>query len=182
MVLQRLPMITIVLDEYQRLIAEQYGAQRARNFLPHFNGQTNTNYVQQINGGDFEAFVNRQVLYVAAEIAVAEYFGLTDYMPSNSAYKDEADVGANIEVKYTHRREGDLLIRHRDRDSDYGVLVIGDINAFIIVGWYPIKEAKTEAYGKHHLPGCYLVPKAQLKPMDSLEMIGDTAYERVNTL
>ena len=182
MVLQRLPMIKVELDEYQRLIAEQYGIQRAKNFIPHFNGQTNTNYTQQMHGGDFEAFVNRQVLYVAAEIAVAEYFGLRDYMPSNTAYKDEADVGANIEVKYTHRREGDLLIRHRDRDSDYGVLVIGDIDAFYIVGWYPIKEAKTEVYGKHHLPGCYLVPHAELKPMASLEMIGGTAYERVNTL
>ena len=175
-------MIKVVLDEYQRLIAEQYGIQRARNFMPHFNGQTNTNYAQQSYGGDFEAFVNRQVLYVAAEIAVAEYFGLTDYMPSNTAYKDEADVGTNIEVKYSHRKDGDLLIRKRDRDSDYGVLVSGDINAFNIIGWYPIKEAKTEANSKHHLPGCYLVPHAELKPMASLEMIGDTAYERVNTL
>lgn len=175
-------MIKVELDEYQRFVAEQYGIQRAKNFLPHFNGQTNTNYTQQMHGGDFEAFVNRQVLYVGAEIAVAEYFGLADYMPSNTAYKNEADVGANIEVKYTHRQEGDLLIRHRDRDSDYGVLVIGDMDAFYIVGWYSIKEAKTEVYGKHHLPGCYLVPNAQLKPMANLRMIGDTAYERVNTL
>jgi len=175
-------MIKVELDEYQRLIAEQYGIQRARNFLPHFNGQTNTNYAQQNYGGDFEAFINRQVLYVGAEIAVAEHFGLTDYMPSNTSYKNEADVGQNIEVKYSHKKDGDLLIRKRDRDSDYAVLVNGDTNAFTIIGWYPIKEAKTQARSKHHLPGCYLVANSELKPMASLEMIGDSAYERVNPL
>ena len=182
MVLQRLPMIKVVLDEYQRLIAEQYGIQRAKNFIPHFEGKTNINYAQRNYGGDFEQFINRQILGVAAEIVVADYLGLTDFMPLNDVYKTQADVGTNVEVKYTHLMTGNLLVRKNDRDDDYCVLVIGDIEAFYIVGWIPVKEAKTEANSKHHLPGCYLVPHAELKPMASLEIIGDTAYERVNTL
>jgi hypothetical protein len=175
-------MIKVELDEYQKLIAEQVGIARAKSFVAHYNGQTNTNYEQQKHGGDFDQFIDRQVAAVAAEIAVAEYLGLSDFVPQNDVYKDKADVGTNIEVKYTHLMTGNLLIRKRDRDADYGVLVIGDMQAFYIVGWIPVKEAKTEQYGRHHLPGCYLVPKADLRPMSALEMIGGTAYERVNTL
>ena len=136
-------MIKVVLDEYQKLIAEQYGIARAKSFVAHFNGKTNTNYEQQKHGGDFDQFIDRQVAAVAAELAVAEYLGFTDFVPKNDVYKDEADVGTNIEVKYTHLMTGNLLIRKRDRDSDYGVLVIGDLNAFYIVGFISVKEAKT---------------------------------------
>ena len=174
-------MIKVVLDEYQKLIAEQYGIARAKSFVGHFNGKTNTNYEQQKHGGDFDQFIDRQVAAVAAELAVAEYLGFTDFVPKNDVYKDEADVGTNIEVKYTHLMTGNLLIRKRDRDSDYGVLVIGDMSAFYIVGFISVKEAKTEIYGKHHLPGCFLVPKQDLKPIEDLFTIGDTAYERVHT-
>ena len=174
-------MIKVELDEYQRLIAEQYGIARAKNFIPHFEGKTNTNYAQRNYGGDFEEFINRQILGVAAEIVVADYFGLTNFTPLNNVYKTKADVGTNVEVKYTHLMTGNLLVRKNDRDNDYCVLVIGDMDTFYIVGWIQVKDAKTEDNAKHHLPGCYLVPHAQLKPMASLELIGDTAYERVNT-
>lgn len=177
-------MIRVELDEYQRLIAEQYGIARAKAYTPQFNGITlKKNYDLEANGGNFEEFILKQIDAVGAESAVADYFGLTDFVPKNGTYKNRADVATNLEVKHTRLFFGNLIITVIDRDNDIAVLVTGSMPSYSIIGWKIVSECKQEQYKSERLaPNSYLVPHAKLKPMADLEMIGDTVYERVHTL
>jgi hypothetical protein len=80
---------------------------------------------------------------VGAEIAVAQYFGIKGFKPTLNTFKNEADVMDRLEVKWTKYSNGHLIIRDPDRDNDVAMLVTGRSPVYQLVGWIPIKLAKS---------------------------------------
>lgn len=174
----------ITLDELMITRSIECGNKRAHNYKPQFAGVTNKkNYDLMRHGGDFNEFAEKQIEAVAAECAVAEYLGLSDYQPFNGGFKDVADVGFNVEVKHSSRDDANLIVSAIDRDKDIAVLVTGRCPSFRLIGWLPVKECKNDKYRSSLLLGdSYLIPRGNLKLISDLVMSGDTAYEREYSL
>ena len=171
-------MYKVVLDVVQANIAIDTGIARAKLYKPQFDGvTTKKNYDQERHGGSFAEFATKQIDAVGAETAAAEYLGITDYEPQNGTYKDRADIADNVEVKHTYRRNGNLIISSIDRDSDIAILVIGRMPVYVVMGWFPVKQAKDAKYRSELITGdSYLIPRADLHPMHHLALIGDSVY------
>ncbi len=166
-----------------REMAAQVGAERARLHRGQFEGKWQApHYKVKLHGGSFKDFIRLQIVSAAAEIAVARYFRLDDYQADNKSFKQQADVGQNIEVKYNSRTDGDLLIRPKDRDDDYAVLVSGTLHKLCIVGYMQVKLAKIEANLAPWLQGCYIAHWQDLRDMRYLTMREGRAYESSNTV
>ncbi len=108
------------------------------------------------------------------EIAVAKasnrYWGGTV-----NVGKRVADVGERIEVRCRDETDGerDLIVRDDDPDDRVMVLVTwteSDLPSLKVWGWIEIKKAKKKKYLSN--PGgygqCYLIPKEDLNPMETL--------------
>ena len=177
-------MTQVLLDELMVLRSIECGIERANTYKPQYAGITDKkNYDLMLHGHSFSEFAEKQIDAVGAECAVAEYFGWQDFKPLNGAFKDVADVGQNIEVKHTYLEQGNLIITYLDRDDDFAVLVTGRAPVYHLVGWLWVKECKNDKYRSKHIQGdSYLIPRADLKPMDALQVVGDVAYERKPTL
>ena len=158
-------------------IAAHLGVQRAKLHDGQFKGEwKRKNYIQQATGETFEQFAIRQIEAVGAESAVSIWAGIEDFVPLNGSFKAIADVGNNIEVKYTDKPYGNLLVHQNDNAGrDIAILVTGKMPHYELVGWLPVHEAQRSHYFRPDLD-CYLVPRDQLKPMEDLMMIGDSAY------
>jgi hypothetical protein len=171
-------MYKVVLDVVQANIAIDTGIARAKLYKPQFDGvTTKKNYDQERHGGSFAEFATKQIDAVGAETAAAEYLGITDYEPQNGTYKDRADIGKNVEVKHTYRRNGNLIISSIDRDSDIAILVIGRMPVYVVIGWFEVQLAKQDKYRSELITGdSYLIPRADLHPMQHLAMIGEAVY------
>jgi hypothetical protein len=138
---------------------------------------TKKNYDQERHGGTFAEFATKQIDAVGAETAAAEYLGITDYEPQNGSYKDRADIADNVEVKHTYKRNGNLIISSIDRDSDIAILVIGRMPVYVVMGWFEVQLAKQDKYRSELITGdSYLIPRADLHPMQHLAMIGEAVY------
>jgi hypothetical protein len=171
-------MYKVVLDVVQANIAIDTGIARAKLYKPQFDGiTTKKNYDQERHANSFAEFATKQIDAVGAETAAAEYLGITDYEPQNGTYKDRADIADNVEVKHTYRRNGNLIISSIDRDSDIAILVIGRMPVYVVMGWFPVKQAKDAKYRSELITGdSYLIPRADLHPMHHLALIGDSVY------
>jgi hypothetical protein len=75
-------------------------------------------------------------------MVVARYLGIADFEPTLNTFKNSADVGSRIEVKHTSWRDGHLIVKPSDRDSDLAVLVVGESPNYTIIGWLPVSMAK----------------------------------------
>jgi len=172
--------IQVKLGHHDQTKARLVGIERAK----WYEGKDHlhkTKYVEM----SLNDHVRTQIIGVAAEIAVARYFNLHTFEPRNGTFKNEADVGKNIEVKYNLQSDGDLTIRLNDRDADYAVLVTGTFTQLYLIGWHDVATAKRQDYLKDYAPGCWWVPQSELLPMDQLHMIEEVAYEskdRVQTM
>lgn len=171
-------MYKVVLDVRQANVAIDTGIARAKRYKSQYDGLTaKKNYDQERNGGSFAEFATKQIDAVGAETAAAELLGVVDYEPSNETYKDKADIGKNVEVKHTYRRTGNLIVSSIDRDSDIAILVIGRMPVYVVMGWFPVQLAKQDKYRSELITGeSYLIPRADLHPMQHLAMIGDAEY------
>ena len=171
-------MIKVTLDIVQVNIAINTGIKRATTYKPQFEGVTvKKNYDLELNGGDWQHFAAKQIDAVGAESAVAEYMGLSDFVPLNGTFKDVADVGENLEIKHTAMQYGNLIISSIDRDDDIAVLVTGCIPTYSIIGWRPVNECKQDKYRSDRIRGdSYLIPRLDLYPLHHLTMIGERAY------
>jgi len=58
----------------------------------------------------FPEYVAQVTESIGAEMAVAHYFGMIGFDPAMSKFKQTADVGAAIEVKWTQYDSGSLII------------------------------------------------------------------------
>jgi len=104
---------------------------------------------------------------IGAEIAVARYFGITDFDPANSRFKETADVGSNIEVKWTKYEMGSLIIYEKDRNSDIAILVTGTSPNYELKGWLPVTMAKNPRW-RHRSQPTWWITQPNLHPIENL--------------
>ena len=166
MVMLQMPsLIRVVLDRAQEIEAHEAALARARgaNDGP---GATHM-HLQAMNYHDFIAYCAEAA---GAEIAVAAYFGVLNFKPSVNTFHSQADIGENIEVKYTKYPTGQLIIQanQKARIEDICILVVGKSPVYAIVGWLPITMALNPKYF-HTLQGNYWIPQANLFEMKYLK-------------
>ena len=154
-------MITLDIDE-QVAIAHG-GYERAVRYLPQWEGKTKKrNYQHDREQLTFVEFVAQQTEALGAEVAVAKYFK-RPFSITNLNYKDLADVGNNIEVKWTRWRQGSLILTALDRKEDIAILVTGMMPVYFITGWIPVAMARR--HQQMRSDGTWWISQADLQPM-----------------
>lgn len=117
--------------------------------------------------------IDTEIQSMAAEFAVAYYFGQTEYEPViGHPDRKQGDLiikNKPIEVKSTSREHGCLVVRKNALARPY-VLVVSNPPDVHIVGWFNSEEAKVEKYWREnvHSPA-YFVPQSDLLPINYLE-------------
>ena len=156
----------VILDRSQEITAHQKGLERAISINADPGdanqfGQRFTNYHE---------FIWQTAESAGAETAVANYFGDYGFVPKVDTFHNEADVGENIEVKWTKHANGHLIIQNRPnpRPNDVAILVTGWSPVYILLGWMPVHMAMQPRY-KHTYQDSYWVPRANLFEMQYLE-------------
>jgi hypothetical protein len=152
----------VVLDYSQEIQAHHIGLARVADLKgrPDHPGRFN-------KAISLPEFILENAEAVAAEIAVAQYFGLKDFKPTLNTFKGEADVGSRLEVKWTKYDNGSLIINKTDRDNDVAVLVTGRSPVYMIAGWIPIKMARQPQFF-HRGQGNYWISQRDLFPITDL--------------
>jgi hypothetical protein len=103
---------------------------------------------------------------LGAEWIVARYLGF-DYDPFVSKHKEAADVGSQIEVRWTKYVAGQLIVHEYDRSNDIAVLVTGQAPHYFIAGWIPIAMAQRPKY-RHSKQPNWWVTQINLQPIENL--------------
>jgi hypothetical protein len=103
---------------------------------------------------------------LGAEWIVAKYLGV-DYDPFVSKHKQFADVGSQIEVRWTKYVAGQLIVHEYDRPNDIAVLVTGQAPHLFIAGWIPIAMAQRPKY-RHSKQPNWWVTQINLQPIENL--------------
>ena len=77
----------------------------------------------------------------------------------------EADIGTNVQIRTRSKHEYDLIVRDKDKDEDYFVLITGVCPTYTIHGYILGKDAKQEMWKKEYggRVAAYFVPKEYLK-------------------
>ena len=113
-------------------------------------------------------YVAQMAESMAAEWVVARTLGY-DYEPGITWDKSKADVGSNIEVKWSPNPGGNLWIQDSDRhDRDIAVLVTGQQAKMKIIGWIPVAIAKKPRY-RNASQNNWSVPQINLQPIETLQ-------------
>ena len=103
---------------------------------------------------------------LASELVVARELGI-DYDLSLDTFKQFADVGTNIEVRWTRWNMGHLIVYPTDREEDIAILVVGKSPTYRIAGWIPVKVARSNRY-KHSSQDSWWVDQSNLQPIENL--------------
>lgn len=168
----------IMLDYSQQLRAAEVALQRIKqlNLTPDHGSR----YDKQLSFPEYVAQVTESV---GAEIAVAKYFGIIGFDPAMSKFKETADVGAAIEVKWTRYDGGSLIIYEQDRNNDVAVLVVGKCPKYRIAGWIPVSIAKKDRY-RHHAQPTWWIGQNNLQPIENLyrSKYGEAVSGKVSNL
>jgi hypothetical protein len=149
-------LVKVILDRAQEITAHRVGLERGIAFNSDPKdasnyGQTYTNYHE---------LIWQHAEGCGAEMAVAN---------TDNAH-EEADVGANIEVKWTKHANGHLILQNRGegRPNDVAILVTGWSPVYVLLGWMPVHMAKQPKY-KHPYQNNYWVPRSNLFEMQYLK-------------
>ena len=111
---------------------------------------------------NFHEMIKECAESVGAEISVAQYFGIKGFKPTINTFKNEADVMARLEVKWTKYSDtGHLIIHKTDREDDVAMLVTGTSPVYRLVGWIPIKMARNELF-YNETQNNYWIPQGKL--------------------
>lgn len=167
MVMYTMPRVAkVILDRAQEITAHATGLAR----VIYFNASPNdaNQYGQKfVNMHDF---IGQKAEGAGAEIAVASYFGVNHFEPRINNVHDEADVGENIEVKWTKHANGHLILQKplEARPNDVAILVTGFSPVYILLGWMPVHMAMVPKY-KHPYQDNYWVPRSNLFEMQYLK-------------
>ena len=152
-------MIAVKLKDSQKVLAYYEGLDRHKGYIKR--KALDTQHIHKTHTVTDEQNLDRQVLAVGAEIAVHNYFGLDFVARSHPV----ADVGTNIEVRYSSKCSA-LVVRQTDKDTHYAVLVYGDLEQYLIVGYMHVAHAKTFAYDTNQR--CWWIAKHYLEPIKNL--------------
>lgn len=135
-------------------IAEIYGQ-------PHHSSR----YDRRLGFHDYVAQVAESIV---AEILVARFLGYVDFNPRASRFKETADVGSNIEVRWTRYENGQLIVYENDRVTDVAILVVGTSPNYRLAGWIPVAMAKRPKYKNSKQP-TWWVDQKNLQPIENLK-------------
>ena len=158
MVLQRLPLMDITLTK-----AEQLTAHKAAIFL----AENNKDYWPNATTGSvlsLHDFLAQDAQSIASEWVVAKLMGYR-FDPYEQKGKRIADVGDNLEIRWTKYDYGKLIVRKYDRNEDIAILVTGEGPTYTVVGAMPVKMARTDKY-KHPTQPNYWVPQPDLRSIE----------------
>jgi len=103
---------------------------------------------------------------VGSEWAVAKYMN-KPFNPFEEKGKRKADVGDDIEVRWTKYEGGQLIVHEYDRANDIAVLVTGKSGNYFIAGWIPIAVARNPRYRSSSQPNWW-VSQINLQPIENL--------------
>lgn len=97
----------------------------------------------------------------AAELAVAKHLGR--YWDGSVNTFKRGDVG-EVQVRSTPRKDGSLIVRRSDSDTDHFILVTGAIPEFNVIGWISGAAAKSDEFKKspNGRPPAWFVPQRAL--------------------
>jgi hypothetical protein len=167
MVMLTMPQVAkVILDRTQEITAHKIGLERAINF--NADPKDSNQYGQRFT--NYHEFIWQKAEACGAETAVANYFGDYGFTPKVDVVHEEADVGENIEVKWTKHINGHLIIQEgsKARPNDVAILVTGFSPVYILLGWMPISMATQPRY-KHPHQNNYWIPRASLFEMQYLK-------------
>jgi len=152
-------MIRVDLDKLQELTALTTAYRRTVE-----NSEKVDQSIQKVN---IHEDVARNGEAAGAEIALAKYYGKPDFTPTIGTFKQQADLGSSFEVKWTKWKEGHLIIKPSDRNTDIAVLVVGTSPTYFIAGWIPIAIAKSARF-KDSRSESWWVGQQDLAPIENL--------------
>lgn len=113
-----------------------------------------------------DELIEFEFTWIIAEFTVAKELGL-NYDPADfKKFRNRADLGDNIEVRWTPYTAGHLIIELNDRRQDYAVLVTGQ--DYQIRGYMPIREAMSDVYWK---TTNFWIPQADLGHIERLKAV-----------
>lgn len=153
-------MIKVRLNYNEEVTAHEVGFLRAKELT-----STASHSSRYDRGLNYHEYIGQLSESVGSEIAVAKYFNLTDFEPTHGTFKTKADVGSNVEVKWTRWPEGHLVLHHSDRMEDIAILVTNRSPSYYLVGWIPIAAAKTTRTFKPS-EGNWWINQRDLRPME----------------
>jgi hypothetical protein len=159
-------LVKVILDRTQEITAHQKGLERA--IAINADPSDANQFGQQFT--NYHEFIWQKAEACGAETAVANYFGDYAFVPKVNTFHDEADVGANVEVKWTKHSNGHLILQNRPnpRPNDVAILVTGWSPVYVILGWMPVHMAMQPKY-KHPYQNNYWVPRSNLFEMQYLK-------------
>jgi hypothetical protein len=159
-------LVKVILDRTQEITAHQKGLERA--IAINADPSDANQFGQQFT--NYHEFIWQKAEACGAETAVANYFGDYAFVPKVNTFHDEADVGANVEVKWTKHSNGHLILQNRPnpRPNDVAILVTGWSPVYVILGWMPVHMAMVPKY-KHPYQNNYWVPRSNLFEMQYLK-------------
>ena len=160
-VLRRMPPIVMRVSRAEELTCLKAATQLLEEGWETFN--TERRYTQTLT---FYERVAELAETLASEWIVAKYLGF-DFDPFLSKRKHTADVGTNIEVKWTRHVAGQLIVHEYDRVSDIAVLVTGQSPNYHIRGWIPVAMAQKARYRHTNQPNWW-VSQINLQPIENL--------------
>lgn len=153
----------VQLTEQEQIAITQAGLERALRYTPQWLGMTKKrNYQHDREQLNFANFVVQQSQAIAAEVAVSKYFRQPIDL-KNVNYKNKADVGHNIEVKWTKWLDGSLILTELDRKEDIAILVTGSMPKLKVCGWIPIVMAQRNK--QQRSDGSWWIAQHDLHPM-----------------
>jgi hypothetical protein len=156
-------MIDVKLTLADELLAARVGLERTE--YSKRNGHVHSFTVT--NAGNYFSDIMAASGAVAGEIAVAKSLGINDFIPTSNTFKSTADIGENIEVKWTAWTGGHLVIHPKDRDTDVAILVVGQSPNLRVIGWLPVMMAKRPKY-RHTKDHAWWVSQINLQPIENL--------------
>jgi hypothetical protein len=116
---------------------------------------------------DFHGRIAEFSQSIAAELAVSRALAYP-YDAFKDTYKTLADVGENLEIRWTDYNDGHLIVYPTDRITDIAILVTNHHPDYIIKGWMPVAVAKRDKYKKEGQDSWW-VSQINLQPIDTLE-------------
>ena len=110
--------------------------------------------------------IYNQAESIGAEIAAAKALGVANFDASMSKWKQSADVGRNIEVRWSQWESAHAICKPSDREDDLILLVTGRSPEYKVIGYIPVAVARKPRF--LHKTGSWWVSQINLRPVETL--------------
>jgi hypothetical protein len=110
--------------------------------------------------------IYNQAESIGAEIAAAKVLGVANFDASMSKWKQSADVGRNIEVRWSQWESAHAICKPTDREDDLILLVTGRSPEYKVIGYIPVAAARKPRF--LHKTGSWWVSQINLRPVETL--------------